>query len=191
MSAPAPQAGRKPVRLVYLLPLGFFACLALVFFLRLESGGDPGALPSVLVGKSAPAFDLAPLGEGAGLKTADLLGRVTVVNVFASWCVPCREEHPVLTELAKDPRLRLVGINYKDKPENARTFLASLGNPYAAIGVDENGRTAIDWGVYGVPETFIVGPDGIIRQKFIGPLTDETVADGVLPAVEKALTPAG
>ena len=191
MSAPSPRAERKPVRLVYLLPLGFFACLALVFLLRLESGGDPGALPSVLVGKSAPAFDLAPLGAGDGLKTADLLGRVTVVNVFASWCVPCREEHPVLTELAKDPRLRLVGINYKDKPENARAFLASLGNPYAAIGVDENGRTAIDWGVYGVPETFIVGPDGVIRQKFIGPLTGETVADGVLPAVEKALTPAG
>jgi cytochrome c biogenesis protein CcmG/thiol:disulfide interchange protein DsbE len=97
----------------------------------------------------------------------------------------------VLTELAKDPRIRLVAINYKDKPENAAAFLAALGNPYAAIGVDERGRTAIDWGVYGVPETFLVGPDGVIRQKFIGPLTDETVADGVLPAVEKALTPAG
>jgi cytochrome c biogenesis protein CcmG/thiol:disulfide interchange protein DsbE len=136
-------------------------------------------------------FDLPPLGEGEGLKTADLSGKVTVVNVFASWCAPCRQEHPVLTELAKDPRIRLVAINYKDKPENAAAFLAALGNPYAAIGVDERGRTAIDWGVYGVPETFLVGPDGVIRRKFIGALTVESVARDLLPAAADLLTPAG
>jgi cytochrome c biogenesis protein CcmG/thiol:disulfide interchange protein DsbE len=105
-----------------------------------------------------------------GLSDADLKGRVTVVNVWASWCVPCRQEHPVLAELAKNPSMRVVGINYKDNPENARRFLGSLGNPFAAIGIDPNGRAAIDWGVYGVPETFVVGPDGTIRHKHIGAL---------------------
>jgi len=180
------------VRLVYLLPLGLFAALALVFLTRLESGVDPEAIPSALVGKPAPAFDLPPLdGLGLpGLKRADLDGKVTVVNIFASWCGPCRQEHPVLSALAKDGRIRVVGINYKDQPGNARRFLADLGNPYAAVGVDERGRTAIDWGVYGVPETFVVGPDGVIRYKFIGPLTPETVERALMPVVEKALTPA-
>jgi cytochrome c biogenesis protein CcmG/thiol:disulfide interchange protein DsbE len=180
---------RKGVRLVYLLPFGLFAALALIFLTRLESGVDPEAIPSALVGKSAPAFDLPPLGEQPGLKRADLDGNVTIVNIFASWCVPCRQEHPILTALAKDTRIRVVGINYKDQPGNARTFVADLGNPYAAIGVDERGRTAIDWGVYGVPETFLVGPDGIIRYKFIGPLTPETVERALKPAIEKAITP--
>jgi cytochrome c biogenesis protein CcmG/thiol:disulfide interchange protein DsbE len=186
-----PKPGRKPVRLLYLLPLGLFACLALVFLMQLESGVDPEAVPSALVGKPAPQFDLPPLaGNGPGLKTADLAGKVTVVNVFASWCAPCRQEHPVLTALAKDPRIRVVAIDYKDKPENAAAFLAELGSPYAAIGVDEKGRAAIDWGVYGVPETFVVGPDSIIRHKFIGPLTPEAVAGDLMPVIEKALTPA-
>jgi cytochrome c biogenesis protein CcmG/thiol:disulfide interchange protein DsbE len=185
-----PKSGRKPVRLLYLLPLGLFACLALVFLMQLESGVDPEAVPSALVGKPAPQFDLPPLaGMGPGLKTADLAGKVTVVNVFASWCAPCRQEHPVLTALAKDPRIRVVAIDYKDKPENAAAFLTELGSPYAAVGVDEKGRAAIDWGVYGVPETFVVGPDSIIRHKFIGPLTAETVASDLMPAIEKALTP--
>jgi cytochrome c biogenesis protein CcmG, thiol:disulfide interchange protein DsbE len=105
-----------------------------------------------------------------GLSDADLKGRVTVVNVWASWCVPCRQEHPALVELAKDPAVRVVGINYKDSPDNARRFLRELGNPFAAIGADSSGRAAIDWGVYGVPETFVVGPDGTIRHKHIGPL---------------------
>lgn len=192
MSATEHKPQRRRLRLVYLLPLGLFAALALIFLTRLESGVDPEAVPSALVGKPAPVFDLPPL-EGVGLpgvKRADLDGKVTLVNIFASWCVPCRQEHPVLTALAKDPRVRVVGINYKDQPSNARTFLADLGNPYAAIGVDERGRTAIDWGVYGVPETFLVGPDGIIRQKVIGPLTTEMVEKSLKPAIEKALTPA-
>jgi cytochrome c biogenesis protein CcmG/thiol:disulfide interchange protein DsbE len=172
-----------------LLPLGFFVSLALIFLFRLESGVDPEAIPSALVGKPAPAFDLPPL-DGVnvpGLKRADLDGKVTVVNVFASWCVPCRQENPVLTALAADTRIRVVGINYKDKADNAHAFLVELGNPYAAIGVDERGRAAIDWGVYGVPETFLVGADGIIRHKMIGPLTTESVKTELMPEIEKAL----
>jgi cytochrome c biogenesis protein CcmG/thiol:disulfide interchange protein DsbE len=187
---PKPAGGG--VRLVYLLPLGLFAVLALIFLSRLESGDDPEAIPSALVGKPAPAFDLPAL-EGLaipGLKRADLDGKLTVVNVFASWCVPCRQEHPALLALANDTRIRVVGIDYKDQPANAAAFLNELGNPYAAIGVDQRGRAAIDWGVYGVPETFLVGPDGIIRDKIIGPLTDDAVETRLKPAIAKVLTPA-
>jgi cytochrome c biogenesis protein CcmG/thiol:disulfide interchange protein DsbE len=190
MTAVDNKTGRRRVRLILLLPLGLFVALAAVFLMRLESGVDPGAIPSVLIGKPAPEFDLPPL-EGVtvpGLKRADLDGELTLVNVFASWCVPCREEHPVLQELANDGRIRLVGINYKDDPENARRFLGDLGNPYAAIGVDRQGRAAIDWGVYGVPETFVVGADAVIRYKFIGPLSDEAVARVLMPEIEKALS---
>lgn len=166
------------VRLLYLLPALVFTALALLFLARLYSG-DPSKVPSALIGRPVPAFALEPLpglvrdGQPVpGLSSEDLKGgRVTVVNVWASWCAPCREEHPVLMELAKDPSIRLVGINYKDSPENARRFLGALGNPFAAVGVDPNGRTAIDWGVYGVPETFVIGPDGTIRYKHIGPIT--------------------
>ena len=188
-----PKPAKSGLRLIHLLPLGFFLCLALIFLLRLESGVDPEAIPSALVGQPAPAFDLPAL-DGLGvpaLKRADLDGRVTLVNVFASWCVPCREEHPVLSALAKDTRFRLVAIDYKDKPDNARTFLSGLGNSFAAIGVDASGRTGIDFGVYGVPETFVVGPDGIIRYKFIGPLTTEAVERVLMPVIERTLTPAG
>ena len=192
-AAEAPKPPRKGVRLVYLLPLGLFVALALIFLSRLESGEDPEAIPSALVGKPAPQFDLPPLvGIAApGLKRADLDGKVTVVNVFASWCVPCRREHPVLSALAKDQRIRVVGIDYKDQPANAGTFLNGLGNPFSAIGADERGRAAIDWGVYGVPETFLVGPDGIILTKIIGALSDDNVASQLKPAILKALTPAG
>ena len=187
---PKPTGGG--VRLVYLLPVGLFALLALIFLSRLESGDDPEAIPSALVGKPAPAFDLPALPGLAvpGLKRADLDGKLTVVNVFGSWCVPCRQEHPVLSALAKDGRIRVVGIDYKDQPVNAAAFLDELGNPYAAVGVDQRGRAAIDWGVYGVPETFLVGPDGIIRDKIIGSLTDDVVEARLKPAIAKALTPA-
>jgi cytochrome c biogenesis protein CcmG/thiol:disulfide interchange protein DsbE len=194
MNAPPTAAtpGKARPRLLLLLPLGFFAALALVFLARLESGGDPGTVPSVLIGKPAPEFTLPPLDglNVPGLARADLQGRMTLVNVFASWCVPCRDEHPVLTALAKDPRVRIVAIDYKDDPNNARRFLTELGNPYAAIGVDSSGRAAIDWGVYGVPETFVVGPDGVIRDKIIGPVTAAAVTGTILPAVEKALAAA-
>jgi len=186
-------AGRRRAVIV-LLPLIIFAAIAGIFLLALESGVDPELIPSVLVGKPAPDFDLPPLdGVTAnnlpvpGLKKADLSGHVSLVNIFASWCGPCRQEHPILAELAKDTRVRLVAINYKDKPDNARHFLEDLGNPYAAIGVDARGRTGIDWGVYGVPETFVVGPDGIIRYKFVGPIAEDRLAKELKPEIEKAL----
>ncbi len=179
----------RKLKLVYLLPLGFFLSLALIFLLRLESGTDPAAIPSALVGEPAPPFDLPPLeGSGVpGLARADLDGVVTVVNIFASWCGPCRVEHPQLVTLAEDDRIRVVGIDYKDQPANALRFLEEVGNPFAAIGVDTRGRIAIDWGVYGVPETFVVDRDGIIRFKFIGPLTPEAVAATLMPVIEEAL----
>jgi cytochrome c biogenesis protein CcmG/thiol:disulfide interchange protein DsbE len=182
---------RKPrkLKLVYLLPLGLFLSLALIFLLRLESGNDPSVVPSALVGQPAPPFELPPL-EGAGVpgfSRADLDGQVTVVNIFASWCGPCRVEHPQLVALAADERIRVVGIDYKDQPANALRFLSELGNPYAAIGVDTRGRAAIDWGVYGVPETFVVDRAGVIRFKFIGPLSPETVEGNLMPVIEAAL----
>ena len=179
----AELAERRPVRLIFLLPALVFAGLVLLFVVRLHTG-DPSRVPSALIGRPVPPFALAALdgltAQGQpvpGLSAEDLKGRVTVVNVFASWCAPCREEHPILMELARDPAIRMVGINYKDNPENARRFLGALGNPFAAVGADSNGRTAIDWGVYGVPETFVVGPDGTIRYKQIGPLTPEALPD--------------
>lgn len=185
-------ARRRRLPLYALLPLGFFLVLALIFFTRLEWGGDPSAIPSALVGRPAPAFQLPALdGSGKpGLARADLEGEVTLVNVFASWCGPCRVEHPALMTLAADPRIRVVGINYKDQPRNAVRFLDDLGNPYAAIGVDERGRSAIDWGVYGVPETFVVDRAGTIRFKLIGPIVPDSLP-GLEAAIEKALTPDG
>lgn len=170
-------------RLIFILPVLVFVVLAGLFLVQLTSGRNPADLPSALLDKPAPTFSLAPL-EGLtadgkpvpGFSSEDLKGQVTIVNVFASWCAPCRQEHPLLLELAKDPSVRLVGINQKDNPDNARRFLGGLGNPYAAVGVDPNGRASIDWGVYGVPETFIVGPDGMIRHKQIGPLTPDNLA---------------
>lgn len=181
---------RRP-RLIFLLPLAVFVALAAVFLIRLETAGNLEAVPSALVGKPVPEFDLPPL-KGVpqpGLKGADLKGAVTVVNVFASWCGPCRIEHPQLIALQKDQRIRLVGINYKDVPANAVRFLDELGNPYAAIGVDTTGRTAIDWGVYGVPETFVVDANGIVRYKHIGPIDAAGLQATVLPAIEAALKP--
>ncbi len=189
MSEAGETKPRTRLRPVMLLPLALFAGLAGIFLMRLESTVSPDAVPSVLIGKPAPDFSLPAL-DGAGLPglaRADLAGHLTLVNIFASWCVPCRQEHPVLERLAKDSRIRLVGIDYKDKPENVLTFLNEMGNPYAAIGVDEVGRTFIDWGAYGVPETYLVGPDGIIARKYIGPLTDESVARDLMPEIEKML----
>jgi cytochrome c biogenesis protein CcmG/thiol:disulfide interchange protein DsbE len=166
--------------LIFILPGLIFLILAALFAVQLISGRNPAEVPSALINKPVPAFSLAPL-EGLmaggkpvpGFSNEDLKGRVTVVNVWASWCAPCRQEHPLLVDLAKDPSVRVVGINQRDNPDNARRFLGTLGNPYSAVGVDPNGRASIDWGVYGVPETFIVGPDGTIRHKHIGPLTPE------------------
>jgi cytochrome c biogenesis protein CcmG/thiol:disulfide interchange protein DsbE len=188
MSSEAPVQ-RRPRSWLVLLPLALFAALAVLFLAQLMSGRDVSAIPSALIGHPAPATALPPL-EGTGLPGIDgtnFAGKVTVVNVWASWCVPCRDEHPHLMQLAGDPRFTLAGLNYKDKPENARRFLGELGNPFAAIGVDASGRAGIDWGVYGVPETFVVGRDGKIAWKHVGPFDDRSVREELMPQIEKAL----
>lgn len=176
-----------------LLPVALFSAIAALFLIGLY-GRPPSTIPSALIGKPAPAFALPAIEElqasdgkpVPGLALADLKGRgVTVVNVFASWCVPCRDEHPQLLALSRSG-VRLVGINYKDDPENARRFLGSLGNPYSAVGSDASGRTAVEWGVYGVPESFVVDSEGIIRFKQIGPISPEQLASVVLPQIEAA-----
>lgn len=178
----------RPRKLFVLLPLLVFLALAGVFLMQLLSGRDLSVVPSALIGQAAPKTVLPPL-EGIslpGLNSAEFIGKVTLVNVWASWCGPCRDEHPVIVSLAKDERLTIVGLNYKDKAENARRFLGDLGNPYDAVGVDPNGRAAIDWGVYGIPETFLVGKDGKIAFKHVGPMSPETVATTLMPEIEKA-----
>lgn len=192
MSDTSTPSGTGRRRLLVLLPLIAFVALAALFYGRLFSG-DPSRIPSALIGRPAPALDLPPL-EGLtrdgqpvpGLTSAGLKGEVTVLNVFASWCVPCRDEHPFLVELSKMQGFRLVGLNYKDEAENARRFLGRFGNPYAAVGVDAGGRAAIDWGVYGVPETFVIGRDGRIAYKFIGPIDAQGLKERLLPEIEKA-----
>jgi cytochrome c biogenesis protein CcmG, thiol:disulfide interchange protein DsbE len=181
----------KSRRVWWLLPLVIFIALVALFYFRLGAG-DPSRIPSALINKPVPDFSLAPLeeGKGTGLATADLSKGVHVVNVWASWCVPCRAEHPLLMQLAADNRFTLVGIDYKDVPENAQRFLGALGDPFEAIGTDRDGKVGIDWGVYGVPETFVV-KDGIILHKFIGPLSEDGLASDLLPAIEKALNKPG
>ncbi|MEI9410972.1 DsbE family thiol:disulfide interchange protein [Mesorhizobium salmacidum] len=176
-------------RLLVFLPLLVFLGLAGLFLSQLLSGRDVSEVPSALIGLPAPQTNLPPL-EGStlpGLDSKAFAGKVTLVNVFASWCAPCREEHPVLLALAQDKRFVMAALNYKDRPENARRFLGDLGNPFQAIGVDEAGRTAIDWGVYGVPETFVIGKDGKIAYKHVGPLTAESAKELLLPQIDKAL----
>ena len=176
-------------RFIAYVPLALFAALAAVFLVTLLSGRDASTIPSALVGRQAPATVLAPLEAGEReFDPSDLVGSVTLVNIWASWCAPCRQEHPVLMQLAQDSRLRIAGLNYKDKPENARSFLQELGDPYHVIGVDRDGRAAIEWGVYGVPETFLVGRDGTILHKHVGPLTPALIQRTLLPEIEKALS---
>jgi cytochrome c biogenesis protein CcmG/thiol:disulfide interchange protein DsbE len=185
------NVGRR--RLLVLTPLVIFLGLLLLFLIRLGSG-DPSRIPSALIGHPAPQTDLPPLAgldrNGApvpGLDPASFKGAVTVVNVWASWCVPCHDEAPLLMQLAQDGRLRLVGINYKDELENGRRFLGRYGNPFAAVGADRSGRAAIEWGVYGVPETFVVGRDAHIAYKLVGPITPDNLAAVLKPEIEKAL----
>ena len=197
-----PSAGDEPAkarsrRIAVLVPLAVFLALAALFFIRLGAG-DISCIPSALIGRPAPATDLPPVpglargGEPVpGLETAAFKGNVSVVNVWASWCAPCADEAPLLLRLAADKRVRVVGINYKDAPENAAKFLARYGNPYAATGADSNGRASIEWGVYGVPETFVVGRDAKIAYKLIGPITRENLDSVLRREVEKALAAGG
>ena len=190
-----PEAGRKdePQRArlwIVLIPVVVFAAIAALFWKGLS--GEPSKIPSALIGKPVPEFTLAavPGLTVPGFSTADLKsGKVTVVNVWASWCAPCRIEHPLLLELARRDDIALVGINYKDAPENAARFLGTLGQPFAAVGMDADGRTAVGWGVYGVPETFVIDGQGIIRYKHIGPLSPEAIVGPLAAEIEKAKTP--
>jgi cytochrome c biogenesis protein CcmG/thiol:disulfide interchange protein DsbE len=190
----ATDAPRKTQRnILVLLPLLTFLGLAALFFFRLGAG-DPSQLPSALIGREAPKTDLPPLagierdGKAVpGLDNAIFTGAVTLVNVWASWCVPCRDEVPLLDQLSKDKRIQLAGINYKDAPDNARRFLNRYGNPFVAAGTDESGRNSIDWGVYGVPETFLIGRDGRIAYKLVGPITANNLAKVLGPEIDKAL----
>ncbi len=205
-----PGAGARPRRLLAALPLVIFAAVAVLFLVRLGAG-DPSRIPSPLIGLAVPDFSLPPLAGRAmppaeaptgasatptavGLDAAALKrGHVTLVNVFASWCAECHDEHEILMMLAKSPRLKelgipLDGIVYKDKAEDARRYLGSKGDPYAAVGDDRSGRTAIDFGVYGVPETFVIKGDGTLAYKLIGPVTPDNI--GTLESeIDKAARP--
>lgn len=169
-------------RLLLALPAVGFAGLAAVFAWGI--GRDPGQLPSALIGKAVPEFDLPPVeGRTLGLASKDLYGEVSLVNVFASWCVACRAEHPLFMLLARDQTVPIHGLNYKDRPLDAAQWLNTLGDPYTRTGADRDGRVTIDWGVYGVPETFVVGADGRIALKHVGPVTEEALRETILPLV--------
>jgi cytochrome c biogenesis protein CcmG/thiol:disulfide interchange protein DsbE len=181
-------------RFLVAIPLVVFLALAGLFMFRLGTG-DPSRIPSALIGRVAPETNLPPIDglvrDGAsvpGLSSKDFAGAVTLVNVWASWCVPCHDEVPFLETLSQDMRIRVVGINYKDQPDNARRFIGRHGNPFVAVGADANGRASIDWGVYGVPETFLVGRDGHIAYKLVGPITPQNLDAALKPAIEKALS---
>ncbi len=170
----------------FVIPLVFFVLMAglLGFGLSL----DPKKVPSPLIDKSAPAFSLAMLDDPSRkLSTADMLGQVWVLNVWASWCVSCRAEHAVITELANRNLVTVVGLNYKDAPDDAERWLEQFGNPYATSVIDRDGRVGIDWGVYGVPETFVIGADGVIKYKHIGPVTMESLNEKIMPVLREML----
>ena len=179
------------------IPLAVFLGLAILFLFRLGAG-DASHIPSALIGRPAPVTVLPGVAglerDGKpvpGLDADSFKGTVTVLNVWSSWCVPCRDEAPLLITLAADRRIHIVGINYKDTAENARQFIARYGNPYVANGADSNGRASIEWGVYGVPETFIIGRDAHIAYKLIGPITPLNLEDTLKPEIAKALAAPG
>lgn len=192
MAETVPSAPKRGFGWV-LAPVLIFAVLAGVFAFALKTG-DPTKLPSALIGKPAPttAFPalegLAADGKPVpGFTSADLAkGRVTIVNFWASWCIPCVEEHPLLATLKKRAGIDLYGVSYKDSAANAHQFLARYGNPFTALGVDANGRASIEWGVYGMPETFIVDGKGRISYKHVGPINPRSIDEKILPAIEKA-----
>ena len=179
-----PTAPMRRRNVLAFLPLALAAMLAVVLAWGLTR--DPSTLPSTLIGKAVPEFALPPVkGRTLGLSSTDLKGEVSLVNVFASWCVACREEHPLFMKLAAQGTVPLHGLNYKDQPDDAAQWLDSLGDPYTRTGADISGRVAIDWGVYGVPETFVIGADGRVAYKHIGPVTEDALAGTILPLVEE------
>lgn len=196
MSEPIEPGEEKPGRswLLTALPLVVFLALAAVFYKQLAGGGATSDLPSALIGRDAPKSNMEPLiglkenGQQVPAFTSELYAdKVSLVNVWASWCAPCRQEHPLLVELRKNDDVQILGLNYKDKTENALRFLGQLGNPYDAVGVDPKGRVAIEWGVYGVPETFVVNSDGVIIHRHVGPLTAEIMTKTILPIIQRAV----
>ncbi len=174
-------------RFVHLLPLGVFAAIVGGFAVTL--GRDPSRVPSALIGRPVPEFALPPVQKRTlGLSSLDLKGEVSLVNVFASWCVACREEHPIFMELKRDRAVPVHGLNYKDRPGAAAEWLAKMSDPYTRTGADLNGRVAIDWGVYGVPETFVVDRGGVIAHKHIGAVTEQALRETILPVVARLRT---
>ncbi|WP_319531493.1 DsbE family thiol:disulfide interchange protein [uncultured Cohaesibacter sp.] len=184
--------------ILILLPLVVFLALAVLFMWQMASGTNPNIVPSVLINKPAPNFDLAPLDASFGIRTPEggimpgfdtesFKGKVSVVNVWASWCPTCRDEHPLLLQMTEDKRFDLLGLAYKDEPANSARFLKNHGNPFDKVGMDISGRVGIDWGVYGAPETFIVDRTGTIRYKHIGALTPQSLQAAFLPKLEEIL----
>jgi cytochrome c biogenesis protein CcmG, thiol:disulfide interchange protein DsbE len=182
--------GSSRRRLLYLLPAAGFAGIALAFVRGLDR--DPSEVPSVLIGRPVPVFSLPPVkGRRLGIASANLKGEVSLVNVFASWCVACRAEHPLLMQLTVDKAVPIHGLNYKDRPEDAAHWLDGFGDPYIRTGADLDGRVAIDWGVYGVPETYVVSASGCIAYKQVGPLTERDIKQTILPLVGHLRVQAG
>jgi cytochrome c biogenesis protein CcmG, thiol:disulfide interchange protein DsbE len=175
-------------RFFIFIPIVVFFLLVMLFYSQLIGKKKSHDLPSELLHKPAPFTDLPALAgvSSIGLKSYDFKGRITVLNIFASWCAPCRAEHPILMTMANNKKFTLVGLNYKDNPENTKRFLEKLGNPYATIGIDTSGHAGIDWGVYGVPETYVINKSGVIIYKQVGPLSDDILKNNILPAVERA-----
>ncbi len=172
-------------RVFYLLPLVLFMILATYFAVSLRPGHDIHELPSAMIEKPAPPFDLAGLDNTKPLALDALKGHPFIINFFASWCVPCRIEHPLLMRLAEQNHLPLYGIDYKDRPADGSHLLATFGDPYRRVGMDLDGRVGLDFGVYGVPETYVVDSAGVIRRRFVGPLTAETVDKDLLPLLKQ------
>ena len=174
-------------RFVFLLPILIVAVLVAVFWIGLDPKRDKSVLPSALVGKPAPAIDLPALNDGAPRLSLDgFKGRLIAVNFFASWCLPCRAEHPLLKQVTAEFGVPVIGISWKDKPDASRAYIAELGDPYAATGTDESGRTGIDFGITGIPETFLVDAKGVVRYRLAGPLTPDNLRSDLAPAIAEA-----
>ncbi|MEY8828830.1 DsbE family thiol:disulfide interchange protein [Sedimentitalea sp. XS_ASV28] len=186
------EVDQKPRKrpILTLLPVAVFAAIGAAFYWGLFNNDN--SLPSPLIGKAIPEFELPPIdGRSDGLSSVDIRGRIAIVNVWASWCVPCRVEMPLLNELAARDFVAIFGINYKDDADEALAFLAELGDPYTRIGADRNGRVSIDWGVYGLPETFVIDAEGQIAYKHIGAFNRRSLEEDILPVVRRLQTGGG